>query len=65
MAYNERGEAENPRIVVCVHCMTRNAPDFGTFAEALDGSHRVFCIGHTPPLMVTERINAVTDWLSV
>jgi len=22
-------------------------------------------IGHTPPLMVTERINAVTDWLSV
>jgi len=24
--------------------MTRNAPDFDTFAEALDDSHRVFCI---------------------
>ena len=45
--------------------MTRNAPDFDTFVEALDDSHRVFCIGHTPPLMVIERINAVTDWLSV
>jgi len=44
LAYTEWGKAENPRVAVCVHGMTRNARDFDAFAEALGDSHRVLCI---------------------
>ena len=44
LTYTEWGEAENPRVVVCVHGMTRTARDLDAFAEALGDSHRVFCI---------------------
>ena len=44
LAYTEWGDADNPRVAVCVHGMTRNARDFDAFAEALAVSHRVLCI---------------------
>ena len=44
LAYSEWGEAENPRVAVCVHGMTRNGRDFDFLAEALGESHRVFCL---------------------
>ena len=44
LAYTEWGEADNPRVAVCVHGMTRNGRDFDALAEALSASHRVLCI---------------------
>ena len=44
LAYTEWGEADNPRVAVCVHGMTRNGRDFDVFAESLCDSHRVLCI---------------------
>ena len=44
LAYTEWGNAENPRVAVCVHGMTRNGRDFDLLAEALSASHRVLCL---------------------
>jgi pimeloyl-ACP methyl ester carboxylesterase len=44
LAYTDWGEADNPRVAICVHGMTRNGRDFDAFAEALAASHRVLCI---------------------
>lgn len=44
IAYYEWGEAENPRVVVCVHALGRNARDFDVLAEALAPTHRVLAI---------------------
>ncbi len=44
LAYTEWGEADNPRVAVCVHGLSRNGRDFDAFAEALCPSHRVICI---------------------
>jgi pimeloyl-ACP methyl ester carboxylesterase len=44
LAYTDWGDAENQRVAVCVHGMTRNARDFDFFAEALSESHRVLCL---------------------
>ncbi|MEO8486178.1 MAG: alpha/beta hydrolase [Betaproteobacteria bacterium] len=41
VAYREWGDPANPRVVVCVHALTRNARDFGPMARALAGRHRV------------------------
>lgn len=43
MAYNEWGAHDNPRVVVCVHGLTRNARDFDRLAAALAGHYRVIC----------------------
>lgn len=43
MAYNEWGARDNPRVVVCVHGLTRNARDFDRLAAALAGHYRVIC----------------------
>ena len=43
MVYSEWGEADNPRVVVCVHGLTRNGTDFDTLAQALAGEYRVLC----------------------
>ena len=34
VAYTEWGEADNPRVLVCVHGLTRNGRDFAQLAEA-------------------------------
>jgi pimeloyl-ACP methyl ester carboxylesterase len=43
MRYCEWGEADNPRVVVCVHGLTRNARDFDVLAQALARDFRVLC----------------------
>ena len=42
--YTEWGEAENPRVLVCAHGLTRNARDFDRLAEAMSDAYRVVCI---------------------
>jgi pimeloyl-ACP methyl ester carboxylesterase len=43
MAYWEWGDAANPRVLVCVHGLTRQGRDFDTLARALAGEYRVVC----------------------
>jgi pimeloyl-ACP methyl ester carboxylesterase len=43
MSYYDWGEADNPRVLVCVHGLTRNGRDFDFLAEALQGEFRVIC----------------------
>ncbi len=43
MAYTEWGARDNPRVLVCVHGLTRNARDFDWLAEALSAHYRVIC----------------------
>jgi pimeloyl-ACP methyl ester carboxylesterase len=43
MAYWEWGERDNPRVVVCVHGLTRQGRDFDTLARALAADCRVVC----------------------
>lgn len=41
--YTDWGDALNPRIVVCVHGLTRNCRDFDALAAALQAEFRVVC----------------------
>ena len=41
--YYEWGEADNPRVVICVHGLTRNGRDFDALAENLSDQFRVIC----------------------
>lgn len=43
MAYWEWGERDNPRVVVCVHGLTRQGRDFDTLARTLAADYRVVC----------------------
>jgi pimeloyl-ACP methyl ester carboxylesterase len=43
MAYTEWGDPCNPRVVLCVHALTRNCRDFDFLARALVGHCRVVC----------------------
>ncbi len=43
MAYWEWGDAANPRVLVCVHGLSRQGRDFDTLARALADSYRVVC----------------------
>jgi pimeloyl-ACP methyl ester carboxylesterase len=43
MAYWEWGDAANPRVLVCVHGLTRQGRDFDTFARAMCAEYRVVC----------------------
>jgi pimeloyl-ACP methyl ester carboxylesterase len=43
MAYWEWGDAANPKVLVCVHGLTRQGRDFDTFAQAMRGEYRVVC----------------------
>lgn len=43
MYYVEWGEADNPRVLVCVHGLTRNCRDFDYLARALSAHYRVVC----------------------
>ncbi|TAH44881.1 MAG: alpha/beta hydrolase [Betaproteobacteria bacterium] len=57
LAYTEWGERDNPRVVVCVHGLTRNARDFDDLARALADDFRVIC----PDVVGRGR----SDWLGV
>ena len=43
MAYWEWGDAANPRVLVCVHGLARQARDFDTLARAMSAEYRVVC----------------------
>ena len=43
MAYTEWGDSQNPRVLVCVHGLTRNGRDFDALAEAMSAHYRVIC----------------------
>ncbi len=43
MAYWEWGDPANPRVLVCVHGLSRQGRDFDTLAQALRGEYRVVC----------------------
>jgi pimeloyl-ACP methyl ester carboxylesterase len=43
VTYYEWGDAENPRVVMCVHGLTRNGRDFDMLARALAPQFRVVC----------------------
>ena len=43
MAYTEWGDPANPRVLICVHGLTRNGRDFDVLANALASDYRVVC----------------------
>lgn len=43
VVYSEWGDAQNQRVLICVHGLTRNGRDFDTLAEALSNDYRVVC----------------------
>jgi len=43
MAYTEWGDPRNPRVLVCVHGLTRCGRDFDFLADALAAEYRVVC----------------------
>jgi pimeloyl-ACP methyl ester carboxylesterase len=55
MAYAEWGDARNPRVLVCVHGLTRLGRDFDRLARALADRYRVVC----PDVVGRGR----SDWL--
>lgn len=55
MAYVEWGDAANPRVLVCVHGLTRCGRDFDFLAAALADRYRVVC-----PDVVGR---GISDWL--
>jgi pimeloyl-ACP methyl ester carboxylesterase len=61
MAYTEWGDAANPRVLVCVHGLTRNGRDFDFLAAALAEEFRVVC----PDVAgrgVSERLKVPDDY---
>jgi len=56
MAYVEWGAADNPKVLVCVHGLTRNGRDFDFLAQALAADYRVVC----PDVVGRGK----SDWLS-
>lgn len=57
MQYYEWGDPANPRVLICVHGITRNGRDFDDLAQALQGDFRVIC-----PDVVGR---GQSDWLQV
>jgi pimeloyl-ACP methyl ester carboxylesterase len=55
MAYWEWGDAANPRVLVCVHGLSRQGRDFDTLARAMAEHYRVVC----PDVVGRGR----SDWL--
>lgn len=57
MVYHEWGDPDNPRVLLCVHGLTRNGRDFDDLARALALEYRVVC----PDVVGRGR----SDWLKV
>lgn len=43
MAYHEWGDPSNPRVLMCVHGLTRTGRDFDVLAQSMSGEYRVVC----------------------
>ena len=57
MAYWEWGDPSNPRVLVCVHGLTRQGRDFDTLARSLCDTYRVVC----PDVVGRGRSDRLTD----
>jgi pimeloyl-ACP methyl ester carboxylesterase len=57
VGYHEWGDPANPRVVICVHGLSRNGRDFDVLGEALESTHRV--------LAVDMPGRGVSEWLRV
>ena len=44
VVWHEWGDADNPRVVVCVHGLTRTGRDFDVLGEALASTHRILAV---------------------
>ena len=55
MAYKEWGDPSNPKVLVCVHGVTRVSDDFDALAQAMEHEYRVIC----PDVVGRGR----SDWL--
>ncbi|HVL75169.1 MAG TPA: alpha/beta hydrolase [Noviherbaspirillum sp.] len=55
VAYKEWGAADNPRVLICVHGVTRVSDDFDRLAAAMSDTYRVIC----PDIVGRGR----SDWL--
>ncbi|MFZ4536630.1 alpha/beta fold hydrolase [Propionivibrio sp.] len=55
MAYYEWGERDNPKVLICVHGLSRNGRDFDDLARVLASDYRVIC----PDVVGRGR----SDWL--
>jgi pimeloyl-ACP methyl ester carboxylesterase len=55
MTYKEWGDPQNPKVLVCVHGVTRVSDDFDNLAQELCGEYRVVC----PDVVGRGR----SDWL--
>lgn len=44
VVYHEWGDADNPRVAICVHGLARNGRDFDALAQALIPTHRVLAV---------------------
>jgi pimeloyl-ACP methyl ester carboxylesterase len=56
MRYVEWGDPANPRVLICVHGLTRNGRDFDEFARSLEDHYRILC----PDVVGRGR----SDWLT-
>ena len=56
MAYKEWGDPSNPKVLVCVHGVTRVSDDFDALAQAMEHEYRVIC----PDVVGRGR----SDWLA-
>lgn len=43
MAYTQWGDPDNPKVLICVHGLTRNGRDFDELARAMASDYRVIC----------------------
>jgi pimeloyl-ACP methyl ester carboxylesterase len=57
LAYWQWGDPRNPRVVVCVHGLTRSGRDFDALAQRLSATHRVVC----PDMIGRGRSDRVAD----
>lgn len=55
MAYTQWGDPDNPKVLICVHGLTRNGRDFDELARAMASDYRVIC----PDVVGRGR----SDWL--
>ena len=59
--YREWGDADNPRVLVCAHGLTRNATDFDDLAAALCDRYRVLAIDY-PGRGASDWLGTKTDY---
>ena len=63
MAYNEWGARDNPRVVVCVHGLTRNARDFDRLAAQPGAPIRRLVLNDVGPLITQESLKRIGEYV--